>query len=156
MMQQEYSIVIIDTSCLILLSKIDELDLLKEVFKEIYTTNDVLLEFGNPLPSWILVKSPTNKNYQNLLELEIDKGEASAISLNLEIAKSIIILDDLKARKIAKRLNHAYSGTFGVIIKAKKLGIIKSVKPILEKIRSTNFRFSESIFDIVLHEANEY
>ena len=80
-MQQEYSIVIIDTSCLILLSKIDELDLLKEVFKEIYTTNDVLLEFGNPLPSWILVKSPTNKNYQNLLELEIDKGEASAISL---------------------------------------------------------------------------
>jgi len=155
-MQQEYNIAIIDTSCLILLKKIGELDLLKAVFEENYTTDEVLMEFGNPLPQWILIKSPKNRNYQKILELEIDIGEASAISLSLEIPNSIIILDDLKARKIAKRLKHTYTGTFGVILKAKKLGIINSVKPILKKIQSTNFRFSSSIFEAVLRNANEY
>ncbi len=155
MMQQEYNIVITDTSCLILLSKINELSLLQKIFKKVYTTNDILSEFGNPLPSWILVKSPINKNFQNVLELKIDKGEASAISLSLEIDNSIIILDDLKARKLANSLNIVYSGTFGTILKAKKLGIIKSVKPILRKIRKTNFRFSEIVYEVILREAGE-
>lgn len=155
MMQQEYNIAIADTSCLILLSKINELSLLQKIFNKVYTTNDILSEFGNPLPSWIVIKSPKNINFQNVLELKIDKGEASAISLSLEIANSIIILDDLKARKLANSLSIVYTGTFGIIIKSKKLGFIKSIKPILHKIRKTNFRFSETVYEVILREAGE-
>ena len=61
----------------------------------------------------------------------------------------------LKGRKIAEKLGLRYSGTFGLILKAKQLGVISSVKPILNKIRSTNFRFNEQLFETVLEQAGE-
>ncbi len=79
--------IISDTSCFILLSKIDELDILKKVYGEIFTTPEVAAEFGEPLPGWVKIISSTDKNLQLLLELQIDKGEASALALALEKIK---------------------------------------------------------------------
>jgi len=75
--------------------------------------------------------------------------------LSFEIDNSILILDDLKGRKIADKLNLRYSGTFGLILRAKQVGIFESVKPILDKIRKNNFRFSEKIFDSILEQSGE-
>ncbi len=85
----------------------------------------------------------------------LDKGEASAIALSLEMDNSIVIIDDLKGRKVAERLNLRYSGTFGLILRAKQIGVIQSVKPILIKIKKTNFRFSEKLFKLILEQAGE-
>ncbi|MDP3431948.1 MAG: DUF3368 domain-containing protein [Bacteroidota bacterium] len=52
-------------------------------------------------------------------------------------------------------INLRYSGTFGLILRAKQVGIFQSVKPILDKIRKTNFRFSEKIFDSILEQSGE-
>ena len=46
--------IISDTSCLIALSKIDKLDLLKDLYSEIIITKEVYLEFGDSLPDCIL------------------------------------------------------------------------------------------------------
>lgn len=73
--------------------------------------------------------------------MQIDKGESSAIALALETPDSTVILDDYKARKIAQQLGINFTGTIGVIIKAKLKGIIPSIKPYLEKIKQTNFRY---------------
>jgi predicted nucleic acid-binding protein len=67
----------------------------------------------------------------------------------------MIILDDFKARKIAENLGIEITGTIGVLIIAKKRGIIHSIKPFLEKIRATNFRLSEAIEKQALIEADE-
>jgi predicted nucleic acid-binding protein len=80
-MLQEYSIVIADTSCFILLDKINELHLLKEVFSEVTTTDEIAREFGKSLPDWIKIKSPANTTYQEILSIEVDSGEATAIAL---------------------------------------------------------------------------
>ena len=77
--------------------------------------------------------------------MQIDKGESSAIALALETPDSTVILDDYKARKIAERLGIPFTGTIGVIIKAKLRGIIPSIKPLLEKIKQTDFRLSSEI-----------
>ena len=154
-MKLNYKVAISDTSCLILLSRIDELNLLNLLFDDIFITHEIKKEFGKKLPCWIKIKNPRDIHYQELLELEVDKGEASAIALSFDIDESIIILDDYKARKVADILNIKYTGTFGIILRAKKIGLINSVKPILEKIKATNFRFSEKLFEIVLREANE-
>jgi len=77
------------------------------------------------------------------------------MALSFEIDNSILVVDDLKARRIASRLNIRYSGTFGLILKAKQVGILPSVKLILDKIKRTNFRFSESLFDTILEQAGE-
>lgn len=154
-MQLDSEIIISDTSCLILLSKINELTLLRKLSKYVFITSSIQREFGYNLPSWIQIKEPKGNHYQKILEMELDIGEASAIALSLEIDNSILILDDLKGRKIAEKLNLRYSGTFGLILRAKQERVIEKAKPILDKIRKTNFRFSEKLFEIVLSEAGE-
>ena len=147
--------IISDTSCFIILTNIGELELLHKVYGEIITTIDIATEFGETLPDWVEIIKVTDTYKQQLLELQIDKGESSAIALALEIPASTVILDDFKARKIASRLGINYTGTIGVIIKAKLKGIIPSIKPILEKIKQTDFRISVDIELQALKEANE-
>jgi len=148
-------VVISDTSCLILFQNINELQILKAVYGNIYTTPEVLAEYGSALPKWITIKKVQDKKYQQLLETQIDKGEASAIALAFEINSDLILLDDLKARKLAKELHLKITGTFGIISKAKKLKIIDKVKPLIEKIQKTNFRISKKIINEILRINDE-
>ena len=154
-MKLNYKIVIADTSCLILLYKIDELDILNALFEEIYITEDIAKEFGNKLPQWINIKKSKDQHYKKVLEMEVDEGEASALALYFDLSNVILVLDDYKARKTAEKLDLNYTGTFGILLRAKKLGIIKELKPITEKIKTTNFRFSDELFHLLLKEAGE-
>lgn len=47
------NIIISDTSCLIALSKIENLEILRELYQEVIITTDVLQEFGDYIPDWI-------------------------------------------------------------------------------------------------------
>ncbi len=147
--------IISDTSCFIILTNIGELELLHKVYGEIVTTPEIVAEFGEPLPEWVEIAEVKDKYRQRLLELQIDKGESSAIALALETPDSVVILDDYKARKIAERLGVTFTGTIGVIIKAKLNGTIPSVKPIIEKIKQTDFRLSAEVEIQALKEADE-
>ena len=154
-MQPSSEIIISDTSCLILLYKIDELDLLKSLSDRIFITRTIKKEFGKSLPKWIQIKSPSDSHYQQILEMDLDPGEASAIALSLEIDNSILIIDDLKGRRVAEKLRLRYSGTFGLILRAKHEGIVTAIRPILNKIRKTDFHFSENLFETIIKEAGE-
>ncbi len=147
--------IISDTSCFIILTNIGELNLLQTIYGQITTTTEIATEFGETLPEWVEIVSVADKSKQQLLELQIDKGESSAIALALETPNSTLILDDYKARKIAEKLRLNFTGTIGVIIKAKLEGIIPSIKPILEKIKHTDFRLSPEIELLALKEAKE-
>ncbi len=149
------NIVILDASCLIILAKIEQLDLLEKVYGSVITTEEVAQEFGEVLPNWITVKQIKDIQKQQILELHIDKGEASVIALALEKEKSLVVLDDYKARKTAEKLGVSYTGTLGIIIKAKKMGIIERVKPLLDMIRPTNFRLSKELEQEVLKKVDE-
>ncbi|MBS1493438.1 MAG: DUF3368 domain-containing protein [Bacteroidetes bacterium] len=148
-------IIISDTSCLILLSKINELEILKKLYNTIYITEDVLKEYGLKIPPWFNVQSPIDKTRQQILEIQLGKGEASSLALAIELKDSVLILDDYKARKIAKSLDLKFSGTLGILIKAKKNGHIKSLKSILEKLKSNNYFISEELESYALKESEE-
>ena len=147
--------IISDTSCFIILTNIGELELLQKVYGQIVTTPEIAAEFGESLPEWVEITEVKDKYRQTILELQIDKGESSAIALALETPDSVVILDDYKARKIAERLGVTFTGTIGVIIKAKLNGTIPSVKPIIEKIKQTDFRLSAEVEIQALKEAGE-
>ena len=147
--------IISDTSCFIILANIGELDLLRRVYGQVTTTVDIANEYGEKLPEWVEIKDVKDRYRQQLLEMQIDKGESSAITLALETSDSTLILDDYKARRIAEQLGLSYTGTVGVIIKAKLKGLIPSIKPFIEKIRQTDFRISADIELQALKEANE-
>lgn len=86
--------IISDTSCLIVLTNIGELSLLQKTYGHIITTIEVTTEFGQPLPDWVEIKAAADKHLHQVLELQIDKGEASAIALAMETPGCIVILDD--------------------------------------------------------------
>ena len=111
--------IISDTSCLILLDKIGELEILNKLFGTVITTPEVAIEFGQPLPSWVEIQQPSDKNYQSIIEASVDKGEASAIALAIELDDCLLIIDDPKGRKFANQIGLTIIGTIGVIVDAK-------------------------------------
>lgn len=147
--------VIPDTSCLIVLTKIGELGLLQSLYGRVVTTRDIEAEFSAPLPAWISIEKVGDTVSQSVLELQLDKGEASAIALALERPDCILILDDFKARTVAKRLDLRVTGTIGILIKAKLSGIIPSIRPLLEKVKQTDFRLSNELEKEALSLAGE-
>ena len=152
-----HRVIISDTSVLILFQKINKLDLLQGIYSEIITTPEVAEEYGDVLPGWIIIQSVSDRKYQEFLEIQIDKGEASAIALAKDYPEVLLLLDDLKARKLAAQLNMKYTGTLGIINRAKQLGLIERVKPLIDEILNTDFRISEKIIKefLILNEEAE-
>jgi len=142
-MPGESKIVIADTSCFILLTNIGELTLLKSLFGNIVTTSVIAFEFGEQLPEWVEIIEVKDINLQSTIE--IDAGEVSAIILGLEHPHSLLIIDDNKGRKVAKRLGLNITGSLGIFLKAKGAGIIPSVRSIIQKVQQTDFRYSQAV-----------
>jgi predicted nucleic acid-binding protein len=149
------TVVIADASCLISLSNINRLELLKDVFSNIIITPEVGREFGEQSPDWIVVEAVTDRQKQILLELEVDEGEASAIALALEKKDPLLIIDEKKGRKVALSLGIHILGTLGILMKAKEKGIIPFIKPEIEKLKQTGFRFSDELIAKILIAVNE-
>ncbi len=147
--------VLSDTSCIILLHKLGKLDLLQKLFGTVYTTPEVATEFGKPLPAWFEIRYALDHDYRSLADKVLDKGEASAIALALETENVLLIIDELKGRKVAAELGIPIVGTLGIILLAKQAGIIASVKPLLVEISKTNFRLTAALEASILTQAGE-
>lgn len=146
------NIIVVDTSCLILLNKIKQLALLKKLFNHISITKTVANEFGKKLPDWVnIVPDPKAKTLSRFLDL----GEATSIVLASKHKDSLLIIDETKGRKIAKEMEVKITGTLGVLVTAKQKGHISSVKPVLQEIHHTNFRLSPALIQTVLEKVGE-
>lgn len=150
----ENSIVITDTSCFVLLEKINALHVLQKLFITILTTPEIADEYGAPLPDWVSIK-PANQSLKSKFLQYVDPGEASAIALASEISCDYLILDDMAARKLAEKLGLPIKGTLGVLLMAKQQGVIPLLRPYLDIIQQTNFRLSQHLVDGFIKEANE-
>ncbi|MDR1866382.1 MAG: DUF3368 domain-containing protein [Bacteroidales bacterium] len=148
-------IVIADTSCLIALSRIEALDLLRQLYRRVVITEDIRDEFGEPLPAWIEIMPVTDRKYQHLLEGILDKGESSAIALAVTLENVLLILDDLKGRKEAKRLGFKITGTLGVLFSAKQKGLIPALQPCIKRLQAVDFRIAPPVVKELLALSGE-
>jgi predicted nucleic acid-binding protein len=149
------TIIISDTSCLIALYDIGEMELLTKIFDEVWVTPEVEREFDPELPNWISVKTVQDKARQAEFEKAVDPGEASAIALALETPGCQLLLDDRQGRKLAAAHQLPFIGTLGLLLEAKKRGAIAEVRPYLEKLEVAEFWISEAVKKEVLKKANE-
>ena len=148
--------IISNTSCLILLDNINALDILQKLYQNIYLTEEVAQEYGKPLETWMNVVTVKDKNYLRILNASVDLGEASTIALALQMQEdNVMILDDLKGRKLAKQLQLKFTGLLGILLKAKQQHIISSVTDIFTQLKKANFRVSEKLENEVLRLAGE-
>lgn len=87
--------------------------------------------------------------------VDLGPGEAEVIALGLEHPGSLLILDDQLARRMAA-LNHlTYTGTVGVLIKAKQAGHLEAVRPVIESLRASRQWLSDELVAMVLAQAGE-
>lgn len=148
-------IIISDTSSLIALSNIGELELLKRVYDIVVITPEIAEEYGIETPDWISIEPVKDKQKFKLLNLELDKGEASGIALALENEDSLLIIDEKKGRGIAKKLGIKISGILGVMVKAKETGAVDRIKPLIEKLEKVDFKMSSGLKSQILERVTE-
>ena len=147
--------IISNTSCLITLERIERMNILRDLYNEIIIPKKVEEEFGGKLANWIRIYQTSDVKTLKVLKTIVDDGEAEVIILGTEIKDSLLILDDLKARGIAKGLEIKITGTLGVLLKAKRRGIIKSIKDVLDDLKEAEFRMSENLQDKMIKLSKE-
>ncbi|MFM2285306.1 MAG: hypothetical protein RLZZ543_803 [Bacteroidota bacterium] len=139
------TLIISDTTCLVILDKIGAFAILHKLFQKITITSLIAQEFKKPLPHWISINDPLNSAYLEDISKIVDPGEASAIALSKEIKNCLLILDDLKARQLADELKLKYTGTIGILLLAKRRGYFEDFNAIINRIQETNFRLSNAL-----------
>ena len=148
------------------MARIGRLSLLEKLFDTVYIPQAVYREVvlegaGKPgsreveEASWIRVASAKNLALKRVLEARIDEGEAEAIVLALELGAEYVVLDEREARLVAKRLGLSVAGTLGVLLWAKKQGLVENLAAKLEKLKSTGYRVSRALEERILREAGE-
>ncbi len=152
---REGTLIITDTSCLIVLSRIGALGVLHGLYRTVVVTDVIAGEFGEPLPEWIEVRKVANGAYQKLLEASLDAGEASAIALAIETDDALLVVDDLKARREAARLGIRMTGTLGILFRARERGVVPEIAPLIAAMEEAGFRIAPAIIDELLLKVGE-
>lgn len=153
--------IVCDTSVLIAFDALKKTGILKDIFVRVLIPKGVYDELtsdhaGFSLENWIEVKSIADNNLYNSMRTMIDKGESEAISLALEEEADFVLLDDKEARKVASNMNLKVIGTVGLLLSAKRKGLIASVRENIRMLEDRiNFRLSTDLKDFIFKEAGE-
>lgn len=158
--------IVSNTGPIIALTLIDRLDILNSLF-QIVTVSDMvhkeLLAGGASgyglvayqKASWIKVQAMSTA-IDPLLRTVLDLGEASVIQLAREINADCVLIDERKARKVARDIyGMKVIGTARLLVEAKREGILDSVQSALLKMRDGGYRIHDDIIGYALKEAKE-
>ena len=160
-------LVVSNSSVLINLAIIGPLEILKRKFSEIMVPRAVWQEvvvegMGKPgakevdESAWIKVKDINEKLLVTSLSQHLDDGESEAIALALEIGANLVLLDERDARETAEAFGLELLGTIGILIWAKKEGLIPNLKAELDRLMNiAKFWVSRELYKRVLAEAGE-
>ena len=90
-----------------------------------------------------------------MYKARLHDGEVEVMILAGELGASLLIIDDNTAKKTAKYLGFKVTGTLGVLLRAKREGIIPEVRPLIAEIRGNGFYVSDAVERMVLEQAGE-
>lgn len=145
--------VVSNASVLIALDNIGRFELLKVLFNEVLVPESVAREYGERLPTWVKVVKVEKKSLVNILTEFLHRGEAEAIALAIQIKADLLLLDDKKARILAKRLDLRILGTLGILILAKKKNLIENLEEEIAKLLRKSFWLSRNVVSKALEKA---
>jgi predicted nucleic acid-binding protein len=156
---------IADSGPLICLARINQLELLPRLFSKVFVPPEVWSEVairGQGYPgadeikqvTWIIHQAPDPQLVKSLSIL-VDAGEAEAIALAQTIPGCIILLDDSRARRIAERLSIKQIGTVGLLLRAKRLGLIEKIRLHIDALIQNGIYIRQELIDALLNDAGE-
>ncbi|MBX2928765.1 MAG: DUF3368 domain-containing protein [Saprospiraceae bacterium] len=157
-------IVVSDTTAITNLIQINLLSVIHNLYGRLIIPQavyDELSEFADQDKvlddhSWIEVKTIDNRRLFQKLKKELDAGEAEAIVLGIELNADLLVIDEIKGRRLAKENGLRIIGLVGILIAAKTKDLIPAVKPYLDELMNDKgFRIAPSLYEIVLKQAGE-
>lgn len=163
--------VIVNSSPIIALSMIHQIELLWTLFDEVIVPEGVYHEISvsagkNNYGKAELESAVQEKNIRmysvrdaalvSTLLGRLHRGEIEVIVGGREQRVNFVLLDDMTARKMAEAFSLVPIGTIGILRLAKKQGILESIKSYLDVLRRKEFRVSDKIYDEILTKENEH
>ncbi|MFB8791544.1 MAG: DUF3368 domain-containing protein [Potamolinea sp.] len=159
-------IIVSNTTPLSELAKIDRLDLLQTLFTKILIPPAVYTELttGNhpattaiPAATWIetRVVNQAERIEQLLQTPGLDRGECAAIALAQELNADRLLMDERAGRRLAQQLGLPVIGTIGILLLAKRLGILNEITPLLNDLIDQGKWMSSTFYRQVLQMADE-
>ena len=103
---------------------------------------------------WIEVV-PNVAAAENRILFQLDYGERQVVLNALELKADLVLIDDRSARNIAEYLGLQVKGTFGVLVEAKRRGLILSFREAALKMKEQGIRFSEELINEIALNLNE-
>jgi predicted nucleic acid-binding protein len=157
-------IVVSDTSPVTNLLIIGRLNLLRNIFgkviipvavaAELYSIDEHRRKLENL--DWIEIVELKDRSLLDSLTQTLDAGEAEAIALSIELSADVVLIDELEGRQEARRLGIEVTGLIGVLVEAKKLGLIDLVKAEIDNlVRDARFWLSARVISDALKAAGE-
>lgn len=157
--------IIADTTPLSVFLRIGRIDLVQSLVRTLYVPEAVAVEldrgqklFGQwreqmPFAQVIRVEpSPLLV----LLKSELDIGEAEAIALAVERKGELLLIDEAQGRTVARRLSLDVIGSVGLVLLAKKRGLVTAVVPVLDDLRSRGgLWLSDAFYDSIVARSGE-
>ena len=155
-----------NTGPLVALSIINRIDILRDLFEVVAVPEAVhreILVGGSESAGlaeykkvqWIKVFSLSNQ-IDPLLVTSLDEGEASVIALSRELKADFTLIDERKARKIARSVyGLKVIGSAGILVEAKHKGLIENVGLAIKNMRDNGYWIGDSIIEAALKKAGE-
>jgi predicted nucleic acid-binding protein len=157
--------VICNTSPLQYLHQIGLLDIIHSLAGSIIVPPFVVAELyagiekGLDLPQpenieWVRIQAPISTSAVTLIT-DLGPGESQVLMLVLEMPGSIALLDDALARRVANARGIPIKGTLGLLLDAKRVGLLETVEPSLDRLHELGFHLAEQTRIAVLKLAGE-
>jgi predicted nucleic acid-binding protein len=145
---------VIDSTCLIALERIERIELIPKLFSPVFAPPVVIDEVGDA-PDWLIAREVGNLTLLRALTAQLDLGESAVIAVSMELEGPVVILDDKKARRVARQMGLKVVGTVGLFLRAKEERLVSEVKPLLESLHQVGFRLSRDLEREALRLAGE-
>jgi len=159
-------VVLADASPLIALARVGGLPWLRKLYKSISITEEVRGEAtrARELPGAAAIAAAIKQGWIRVLRQEwsepplplLDTGEASSLRAAIALGPgTLVLLDDLQARREAQRLGIAMTGTAGIIVEARRAGLIPAAGPVFARLAEEGFHLGDDLIQAILAELGE-
>lgn len=156
---------IVNSSPLIYLSRTPHLDLLQLAAGEVSVPRTVAAEIQARGPSDPAAKALADTRWlhpvddppipDQVVAWDLGPGESAVIAWALLHPGSLAILDDLEGRRCAETLGVRLRGTLGLVLRARREGVVPEARPVLDDLRAAGMYLSDQLMNLVLAEIGE-
>ena len=104
--------------------------------------------------SWIVTTQPV-AYAPEIGAWDLGPGETQVLTLARSTRGAVAVIDDLAARRCARTLAIPARGTLGLILIARRRGLIPAARPVVEELRRAGMRLADDVLNLALREVGE-